>query len=715
MASSNLAWLLVLAAACTSALGASGPHRQVPFAYPPAAIYNDVSSAFVNDDDPSQVPAIRLSHSGLYINQAHAPSAIHRPNHGNETDMFQPQPLVVYLDPELYHLDTVIARLGPVNLRTRDEVMLKCGNHAGGIESCQADDLRADEANVAAEVLLCRPDQKSLKQDGRFLLDQHSCPGWSDFWQHPENLRGESELLKSFVVNVNVAKNDGDQPDGQRFWIGHLHLNQSRASWPLAGNARARRPGQDDRTWHPDDVNRISGAMENPSIPRSALLTSDRNFGVYVDQSGWTLGVQIRVPLTITNPRDDEGDDDDDEDPDKPHHIRSNLFLPPEEVFAPVAGQVVWSRGHTFKRPPLFGPAAGKNDEESFCFMIRDEWSIVYQIFGIDPSTISVQEGDVVARGDVLGHAMREGLSLRPPSTTPPADHALSKPDKHTPYYPHRFRKLEVRIARPDASWTEWKGPDALGWQYFHPLHVFREGKTYRSSIPPYGSPTVLYFATPSSDPLNTPPNAFATSNDYFTPSLSGRVEIIAGFEYFQQTPGDSGDGMDPLAIYALDVAFRKKNQGDREPQRGMECDLGGDADPVGVTTDPRQWLNVFEHSKLPNAWTDAFADDVQQDDPESPLGAATRWRSKLFSHYMPAFSHGRFFPDKITSQFDEKDKRLYYSASRTLRGEPKINGAIDVTRVTEDQGGPGKYRVVVRARDYWGNHGCLGTDVWLS
>ncbi|CDR98871.1 hypothetical protein [Sporisorium scitamineum] len=547
----------------------------------------------------------------------------------------------------------------------------------------------------------------------------------------------------SFVVTVQLDKlpssgattsSQGDKAEQHldKFWVGHLYLQESRASWPFAGNARDRRPGQEDRTWHPDDVNRIAGAMENPLIPKSSRYVNDRNFGVFVDQSAWTLGVQIKIPMSITNPRDDDGDDDD--DPDHIHNkLETSTVLPPEEVFAPVSGQVVWAREYTFRRPPIYGPAAGENDEPNFCLMIRDEWSIVYQIFGIDQATATVQEGDTVLRGNVLGHALREGLSIEPPSTEPPADHATSKPDQEVSYYPYRYRTLQVRVSRPDPSWEEWKHPDEEGWQYFHPLHAFTEGKDYRSAITPYGSPTIIYFAKPSTDPLNIPPNAYATSNDFWTPTLQGRTEIIVGYEYFQQTPGDPGDGMDNLAIYALDIAFRKKLDGERAPRRGMECDLGGETDPSGTAEqDKKYWRNVFEHSKLPNNWSGAShrssstsvntagaaaqgnATVSDEPDPEK----AYRWTSKLFSHYMPAFSYGRFFPEKITSQFDEKEKRLYYSAARSIRGEPKIDGAFDVQHIIDQEGqegGRGRYRLVVRARDYWGNVGCIASDVLLT
>uniref|UniRef100_V5GQH5 Uncharacterized protein n=2 Tax=Kalmanozyma brasiliensis (strain GHG001) TaxID=1365824 RepID=V5GQH5_KALBG len=459
--------------------------------------------------------------------------------------------------------------------------------------------------------------------------------------------------------------------------------------------------------------------MENPLIPKSSRYVNDRNFGVFVDQSAWTLGVQIKVPLSITNPRDDDGDDDDPEDIHN-KRAKATMMLPPEEVFAPVSGQVVWARDYTFRRPPIYGPAAGENDEGSYCLMIRDEWSIVYQIFGIDGGTVSLREGDTVLRGDVLGHALREGFSIEPPSTEPPADHLAFKADRHVSFYPYRFRSIQVRVSRPDPSWTEWKSPDEAGWQYFHPLHAFTEGKNYRSSITPYGSPTLIYFAKPSTDPLNTPPNAYATSNDFWTPTLQGPTEIIVGYEYFQQTPGDPADGMDNLAVYALDVAFKKKVDGERAPMRGMECDLGGTTDPTGVSEEDRKyWRNVFEHSKLPNNWTPAPSPLTQSNATmKEGEGEPYRWTSKLFAHYMPAFSHGRFFPEKITSQFDEKSKTLYYSAARTVRGEPKIGGAFNVQDVIDqegEEGGRGKYRLVVRARDYWGNVGCIASDVLLT
>jgi len=347
----TLLLLLVHASLCLAR--SHRPHRQIPFSYPASSTptpsssssqnlpYDEAfdlhaSAAFVQDDDPAPVPPLRLSYAGLYINQAHPPSVIHRPDHSNETHAFQPQPLVVHFDPILYSATSARASLGPVRLRTRDQVMLHCGD-VGGIEACERDDLdlsplsdapvphpKVPKAKWVHEQsgLECEPGEQSVTRDGRFFLDERSCPGWSEYWQTIEHARKESsrEVLQSFVVTVKVDKlappaaARGDEKETKQFWIGHLHLDESRASWPLAGNARDRRPGQEDRTWHAHDVNRIAGAMENPLIPKSSRFVNDRNFGVYVDQSAWTLGVQIKIPMSITNPRDDDDDDDDDDE-----------------------------------------------------------------------------------------------------------------------------------------------------------------------------------------------------------------------------------------------------------------------------------------------------------------------------------------------------------------------------------------------------------------
>lgn len=105
---------------------------------------------------------------------------------------------------------------------------------------------------------------------------------------------------------------------------------------------------------------------------------------------------------------------------------------------------------------------------------------------------------------------------------------------------------------------------------------------------------------------------------------------------------------------------------------------------------------------QLPNAWTSL---------PASPSPSPSSLRSKLWSVYRSSFSYGFFVRTLYSSQFDEKARRLFYTPTAVIRGEPDARG----TWHTRDEGeGNGRYRVVVRARDYWGNTGCIGTNVML-
>ncbi|KAN0064223.1 hypothetical protein ACQY0O_003390 [Thecaphora frezii] len=670
-------------------------------------------AADFEDDDPAVVPSLRLSHIGLYINHPHLPGD-HAPtpslaSNSSKRPPTSPFPLTVFVDTAAFRPESAVVRIGPVRSRTRDDVMLECGSEVGGIESCEDDDLASDPSDEAQETLECHfAEPDAVETGGRLVLSPRACPGWHEFWSSAEehqahkSRREGGETLDSFVIGLSI---EAQQPDAvavsERWWVGHLRLDRSRASWPLAGNALSRQPGNEESVWHPDNVNRISGTMQDPLLPKTSHVDpADPQQGVYIEQSSWNLGVQIRIPSATTNPRSNRtaaatGDG-------------ASLLLPPEKVFAPVAGQVVWSRPYVRRKPPLVGAGAGLNDEVDHCLMIRDEWSIVYQIFGIDPATIAVGEGDEVARGEVLGHALREGLSSIPPSTEAPADHGESKDDRAVRFYPYRYRKLEVRVARPHRSWREWKDPDEVGWQFFQPLQVLREGrvartgKRYRSGVPPYGSPTTMYFARPAKaeDGMEgaAATVAFASSEDFFTPTLEGKVVVVAGFEAFQQTPGDVEDGMEPVAVYAMDLGVRKWGQGQRVGER-ERCSLGGEEG------EGERWRTMWEHSKIPNAWTSPFL---------TSKPASVRWQSKLLSHYQASLSYGRFFPTRFTSQFDEKAKRLFYVVGRQVRGEPKIQGALDVRRDLMYEG-PGRYRLVLRARDFWGNTGCVDADVVLQ
>lgn len=71
-------------------------------------------------------------------------------------------------------------------------------------------------------------------------------------------------------------------------------------------------------------------------------------------------------------------------------------------------------------------------------------------------------------------------------------------------------------------------------------------------------------------------------------PTLAGDIDIHVGFASFLETPGDAGDALDPLALYALEWAAWKS-----DGSEGMveECGWGYG---LGVPT-----RSTFEHAKV--------------------------------------------------------------------------------------------------------------------
>ncbi|PWN51496.1 hypothetical protein IE53DRAFT_386132 [Violaceomyces palustris] len=701
---------------------ASTPHQHFfsPLHPSSSPLPPPISSSSSSAQPPSP---LALRHAGLYINHPHSPLYHKPPPSSSSPPLVPTKPLTLFIDDTLYDPTSAIVTLGALVSRDRDQVMLGCGassdSDLGGIEACILDDTERSKSshNRSSSHLTCRPTHhpSSVKPDGRFILDAKSCPGWDSYWSSRPQARSDRSTLDSLAVSLDILPlNRSDRTETNVWWLGHLNLLESdRASWPFAGNARTKYNGQEE-VWTGRTVNRISGAMESPFIPRANKgKDTDPNRGVYVQESSWNLGVSIRVPL-LDRALGREANDSSGE-----ATWRSTSNLLQEDFHAPVGGQVVWSRPYKRKRPPLSGPGEGMNDEEDWCLMIRDEWSLVHQIFGLDPSSLRFEEGDYFARGQVLGGANRVKPSSSPPSTLPPADPPSeddTPPQKGSPLYPYRFKRVEIRVARPHPSWTEWKRPEEPGWEYFHPLHVYREAD-FRSTIPPEGAPMTIFFADPSPDPLGTPPVSLSSTNDFFRPSLSGRKEMIVGLAYFQETPNFPEDGLDPLGIYALEWAIRKVQSGDRKVDPNDACDVGN---RQGEEVD---WRSSFEFSKLTHQLSPILTrNKAGEGDGATQAGG---WRrisedqdprfasigpDHVFSHLVPSFKSGRFLPTWYASQSDEKASNLFYSLNRNSLGQPSLHGHWDVEREVG-----GDHMLVVRSRDYWGNVGCIRGQVYLS
>ena len=107
----------------------------------------------------------------------------------------------------------------------------------------------------------------------------------------------------------------------------------------------------------------------------------------------------------------------------------------------------------------------------------------------------------------------------------------------------------------------------------------------------------------------------------------------------------------------------------------------------------PTKWSRSFEHSRL--------ASETELDDP-----------AFLHAHYVPHLSirsrPGLQFSFQRYSQFDEKDRALYYAVTRQILGLPDVRGVWDTTREKRF----GTFRVAVRARSLTSAYSCVEAKV---
>ncbi|KAK0566613.1 hypothetical protein OC861_003136 [Tilletia horrida] len=626
-----------------------------PFSQTTASAVAEAGAAAQDD-----LPLLRSSVAGLYVNGAHSPVS-NTVEPGRNTSAHVLGPITIYFDEQAVNWRTASLRVSAPRRRNWDDVNLRCGTSqdgypVGGIEACEKDDLaaQAGAAGTHGEAV-CQLSDVAEAGSGEAIFDPRRCGAFTSLLAQTEGQKEEQDELLSFTftITVDAVKPHGSKPNvnekketvSRSWWVGHLRYK--RASWPLAPEG--------GKAWSGFEPNKLSGLFHDPFLPKASHFEEgDELQGVDIQDAYWAAGISIRIP-------------------------RVGIDEELEAVHAPVGGEVVWVS--TFRRAK---PPAPENDEKGWVVMIRDEWGFVWQLFRLAKHTITVQPGDLVPQGHVLGSIRRSNLQPAPPVRLPPADPPLEKPSKGTPKYPFRFRSLLINVARPNPDWSEWQPAYTDGWEYFNPVHLLSEG-TYFSNVPPYADPSALFFAQPVSSP-SAPPLARVSSDDVVKPVLSGNVEILVVFDAFLEAPGNPGDGMDAISLYALDWAVWPVGPGN--PEGGYRKDQCADE-----SKDPNVRYRIsFQHSKFPRFWNStASAYD------------------KLFAHYVPSFKHGAFSwaRETMSSQFDEKARTLVYAPTRTLRGEPDIRGSWD-TRTLRN----GMYWVSVRGRDYWGQIGCVTAQV---
>ena len=346
--------------------------------------------------------------------------------------------------------------------------------------------------------------------------------------------------------------------------------------------------------------------------------------------------------------------------------VRTNGTSVP--VRCSVAGIVVWSGYLHRAMPPFDGPERGVNDQHLLTIMIRDSWGFVHQFVGLEVAQVAVDEA--VAVGTVLGYLPSTPLSPRPRSTASLVDMPKHYKEEGYESFPYRFRYLEIRVARPHSAWTSYKDPNAKGWLYYNPLLLYVPGRSPPPMIAPFVDPSSFAFR-----PMNMASIPYAMSMQHGSQWIPHQVELFVSFQPLIESPGDPADAMDPVSVYALDWAV--------EPEAKQPL----------CSSRHTYWRRSFEHSRL--------ASETELDDP-----------AFLHAHYVPhlsiRFRPGMQFSSQRYSQFDEKDRALYYAVTRQILGLPDVRGAWNTTR----ENSYGTFRVAVRARSLTSAYSCVEARV---
>ena len=274
--------------------------------------------------------------------------------------------------------------------------------------------------------------------------------------------------------------------------------------------------------------------------------------------------------------------------------------------------------------------------------MVEDDVGFIWQFHHLDPDTFNFDIGDSVSVGDVLG------------------DVVVWTASHNGAVYHH----THMNVVRPFPGWSSIPNPYVDGWQYFNPFFFLDRGN-YSNAAKPV-TDGVLYFLPDGSD------TAFAASDDPSTPVLSGAVDVVlqVASEY---TATNSLPGQPyPNGVYEIGYSVRRAG-----------------AAPDDFIIPP---LALIRMDKLPNEWSYTLP-DLPVDEVDFLLRYVYRQR---FTYEGTAY----------TSVFDYNTRRLYYTVTNALRGEPDTLGAWNTAEVLPD-GTPrfpnGNYVVGVYAVDYYG------------
>ena len=157
----------------------------------------------------------------------------------------------------------------------------------------------------------------------------------------------------------------------------------------------------------------------------------------------------------------------------------------------------------------------------------------IWQFHHLDPNTFTVDIGDQVRAGDIVG------------------DVVVWTASHNGALYHH----THLNVVRPFPGWTSIPDPYVAGWQFFSSQFFLQQGNYSNAEKPT--SDGVLYFLEDGSDA------AFAASSEPAPPVLSGAVDIVVQIAS-EYTPTNSLPGQPyPNGVYEIGYSVKRVGSND--------------------------------------------------------------------------------------------------------------------------------------------------------
>lgn len=311
--------------------------------------------------------------------------------------------------------------------------------------------------------------------------------------------------------------------------------------------------------------------------------------------------------------------------------------------------------------------------------MVLDNYGFVWQYHHMDPKSITVNIGDIVAEGQILGR-----IAFWP-----------SKQNGHNYHHVH------MNVARPQASWYGADGqlvapkPYIDGWTYYNPYDFLDHGKHYWNDKAPYSSDGLVYLFKHGES------EAFATHNMSMNPSsqssiitVDGTIDIVVSFQSEFRPPNKV-----PGYPYILGVNELWWEVEGTNNLQSNDVLFSGDKVKAAI------WNSSF--ARMPPSYLISMA-RMGPDWPCAPAFTVACSDRFLLPIHRRQFSING---SRKQSIFDYRNRRLYYSITNTgpmgypLDEHHHSTGWQTKQSLFGEQRFPnGQYKVTIGARDWWRN-----------